>query len=528
MPDIFIGGRLRGIIYIALLAILQAFSAGIVAFATRDIFSSFNQTENIVPVLPLMLFAIGGLCITFLRVLEKYISEDVGQNYAADLRISLYKCISNFSASDYSNKRLGPLAIRFIGDLSAIKSWVGLGISKSVSVAIVFPLSIIVLYLLDELFALIVMIPTLITLTVVALYAPKLESYHRELRKKRGKISSDLTERIPIANQLRLLGRQNKELKRLYENSCSLREAAVLRKKNFALLRAVPDVGITICGVLLLFAAYMSGATTGEAAAALALLGILAMPLKDTANIWNRYAAWKIAKEKCNSIFACGINNESDIDSIRSFDVDKKINVQLLNIFKNDLSNINISIVSGEFIALDGNNGSGKSSILKLISGIESPDLGEVLINDYPISDYSHKDINKVISFISKHTPILKGSFRKALTLDIQPRPDDETIEQLIIRFGLNNIYSRVGGLDGKISENGNNLSEGEILRIKMMRAYFKKPKLLLIDNSIKFLDDSGTHCLISLIKELQATTIIISNNPAITKEVDRIWYLNT
>ncbi|NJN46856.1 MAG: hypothetical protein HC808_10690 [Candidatus Competibacteraceae bacterium] len=112
-----------------------------------------------------------------------------------------------------------------------------------------------------------------------------------------------MSERIPAAPELRLIGRIGKEVKRLEHNAGSLRQAATKRTRASALLRAVPDCGAVLATVLLLGTAHHIGAAPAEAAAALAILSLVALPLRDLANIWDRRHAWEVARDKCNAVF---------------------------------------------------------------------------------------------------------------------------------------------------------------------------------------------------------------------------------
>ena len=159
MPGIFSQGRFRGIVWIAVLAIGQALAAAMVAFSTRDIFSAFGAEVSTVPVYSLLWFALSGVVITALRVLERSICESVGQQYAACLRTVFFRHLADLSPGDMAHKRLGPLAIRFISDLNAVRGWVSMGIGRSISMMIIFPGAIIVLTLLHKDFAMVVALP---------------------------------------------------------------------------------------------------------------------------------------------------------------------------------------------------------------------------------------------------------------------------------------------------------------------------------------------------------------------------------
>ena len=528
MPGIFSEGRLRSILLIAVLAVGQAVAAGIVAFTTRDIFSAFAAEVSTVPMYSLLWFGLSGFVITALRVIERSTCESVGQQYAASLRAIFFSHLANLSPGDLTNKRLGPLAIRFIGDLNSVRSWVSAGIARSISMVIIFPGAIIVLTLLNKDIAIVVILPLVMAMLLMLFMAPRLHRLHRDLRKKRGRISCDMTERIPIAQHLKLLGREQKEIEKLKQNSVLLRTAAIARAKNYAILRAIPDISISISGGLLLFTALNTNASAGEAAAALAVVGIIAMPLRDVAGIYNRYAAWKIAKEKCALILNIPRQSSVKTESATVIPLSTQpATLEFDHVHKQNLTNINAIAESGEIIAVCGHNGSGKSSLMALASGLEKASIGNIMLDRRHTDALDPKLLNASIAFISLSTPILKGSLRKALTLDVTPRPKDDVIKEVVEQYGLQAISDRLGGLDGKVAEGAKNLSKGERLRILFARAKLKKPRLLLIDSSISCLDTTGLKLVVKLIEEIQATTLIAGDQTLILDKCNKIWYLN-
>ena len=526
MPGIFSEGRLGSIVWIAVLAIGQALAAAMVAFSTRDIFSAFHAEVGTVPVYSLLWFALSGLVITALRVLERSLCERVGQQYAASLRMVFFSHLADLSPGDIAHKRLGPLAIRFISDLNSVRSWVSMGIGRSISMMMILPGAIIVLTLLNKDFAMVVALPLAAAMLGMLAMAPRLHRLHRDLRKKRGRISCDMTERIPLAQPLKLLGREQKEVDQLKYNSALLREAAIARARHYALLRAVPDVGISISGGGVLFMALSTNASAGEAAAALAMVGIIALPLRDVAGIYNRYAAWRIAREKCALILTIPRRARADTESVRPLGTGPA-RLEFEGVYKQNLVKINTIAQAGEIIAVCGHNGAGKSALMALASGLEQASMGRVRLDGRDVDRLDPQLLNASVGWVSLNTPILKGSLRKALTLDVSPRPGDEVLAAVVRKYGLQRVADRLGGLDGKVAEGARNLSRGERLRILLARASVKRPRLLLIDGSVSCLDIAGLDLVIRLIGDIQATTLIVSDQTVVLDKCDKIWHLS-
>lgn len=526
MPKLFAEGRFRNVLIIVLLAIGQAISAGIVAFSTRDIFAAFASSTVDIPFVTLTIFVIAGFMIAALRIAEKSNSESVGQSYAASLRKELFVHISQMDPREVSQMRAGPLSMRFVGDLTVVRAWVSAGVAKSISSMVILPGAIITLIMLNETLALVAVVPILVSLLVMTLAASGLGLLHRRVRSKRGRLAADMSERILIAPELRLLGRNRKEINRLNISSRSLRDAAVKRIRAYATLRAIPDCGISAAGGLLLYVALTSNVATSEAAAALAILGIIALPLRDFAGILNRYTAWQIARDKCLVILKIPTSPNTSITN----DQDKKsavpIRVKFDDVSAGGLRKVSITALPGQKILITGNNGSGKSSLLSLAAGLTFTQLGKVLLDEKDICSTNQLSLQTSIAYLGPSTPILKGSLRKAFTLGVLPRPSDEVIVSTAETYDLGGLIGRLGGLDGKVSEAGRNLSTGEMRRILLVRTKLKQPRLLLLDDPANGLDAKGCELVKELIHDINATVLVASHCYNLISACDKLWYL--
>jgi len=524
LPDIFGEGRAKGIALVAVLAVGQAAAAGVAAFATRDVFAAFAAGGAEPPIGSFGLILAAGALIAALRVAERSIGEGVGQAYAASLRKALFHHLTRMPAGEVSRRRSGALAIRFVGDLTAVRNWVSLGVARLISGAIVLPGAIAALVLLDPVLAAAAAVPLLLSLVTMAILAPGLAPLHRRLRSKRARLAADMTERVPVAPELRLLGRDGKEMGRLDQSAWSLRAAAVARARASATLRAVPEIGATAAAAALLGAAFMTGAAAAEAAGALAALSILALPLRDLAGIWDRRRAWEVARDKCLAVLDAPVLEQLPEPTGR--DVDGPARVDFDHVAAGALRDICIAAGAGEKIVIIGPNGAGKSTLLSLVAGLEHAAEGRVAIDGVDIRRLSDRERRKTVAYVGARSPILQGSLRRALTLGIDPRPDDEAIKAAVRRYGLGDAMQRLGGLDGRLAEGGRNLSSGEVRRVHLVRAALAGPGVLLLDEPDDALDVEGRACVERLVKETSATTLIVSHDLSLARRADVLWYV--
>ncbi len=525
IPGVFGEGRARGVAMVAASAVGQGIAAGLIAYETREIFFALHSGPGAIPISSLLLLFLGGVAIAVLRVLGRVAAESVGQDFAIALRHVLFAHLASLPAGVVANRRSGALALRFVGDLGTARHWAGLGVAQIISALIVVPAATVVLWLLNPSLAAAASLPILLCVLFMLALAPRLEPLHRELRKRRANLAIDAMERVSVAPELTIIGRARKELETLNRRGAELRQASVRRIFAMTALKSLPDLGLAAAAAALLWVAFTSAAAPAEAAAALAVIGILVQPLRDLAGVWDRRCAWRIARGKIEALLASpGLTLPSGKAGEGS-DAPAQIAYRLVG--AGVLRDFTAAAAPGEKIAVFGPNGAGKSTCLALAAGLEEPAEGCVTIDGVDLRDLPLGERQQRLVYVGPRSPILRGSLRRALTLGISPRPDDSRIEVVARDFGLGLVLERLGGLDGRISANGRNLSEGEARRVQLIRAALAKPALLLIDDVDGALDSAGRETLTKLLRDTAATVLLATRDPAFARTADQIWVLS-
>ena len=291
-----------------------------------------------------------------------------------------------------------------------------------------------------------------------------------------------------------------------------MRNSAVARTRAASCLRAVPEIGAAFAGIALLWTTSWTGAPAAEAAGALAVLGILLLPLRELAGVWDRRCAWVIARQKCRVVFA----QRSSIRQRRRTTGAAPVEFDSVKFRGIEVS---ATINPGEVVLISGPFGSGKTSLLALVVGLERLDTGRIT--------FGGQERQPLSILIGPRTPILQGSLRRAMTLGLVKRPPDEVIEAAAKRFGLGPLIERLGGLDARIGEGGRTLSSGERLRLHLTRASLVTPDLLAIDASEMALDADATAVIRDLLTETPATTLIAADR-SLAPLVDRHWRIES
>ncbi len=513
-PKITDRRRAPALALIALAGIVQAIAAGFAAFATRDVFAALSS-DGPMPEAALATLIASGVLIALLRVAERCAGEYAGQHFAAELRQTLFLHLTRVPPRMLSQRRSGTLSLRFVGDLSAIRLWVSAGVVRIISASFVIPGILAVLWLLNPQLAAIGGVALLAAFLMMAVVQIGLSPLHRRLRKLRARIAGDMSERVPVAAELRLQGRVRREATKLSRTATRLRQVAVRRAAIAAGLIAVPEICLAFAGTAFLVAAFQIGLSGAEVAASLGLLGILAMPLNRLAGVWDRYRAWQVARGKCCDL----LDIAQDPPRKRSRPTAPKTGLSFTKVSAASLRDITVRAKVGSRVAIIGPNGAGKSTLLGLAAGLDSAEQGQVMLNGRKVS-------RRDICYVGPRSPLLRGSLRRAFTMGQQRRVPDPEILAAASTYGLQDVINRLGGLDGRLAEGGRNLSSGEICRVHLVRASLASPKLLLLDEPDDALDPQGRNLVAKLMRDTEATTLCVTHDLALARQADVIWYV--
>jgi ABC-type multidrug transport system fused ATPase/permease subunit len=527
MPKILGKGRARSVAKVILIAIGQAAAAGVAAFSTRDVFASLHAGLPVLPAWSLGLIAFAGIAIAGLRVREQIVAERLGQDYASDVRLVVFDHLSRLSARDLDRRRRGGLALRFVGDLAAMRNWVSFGIARVVSASVVLPLATLVLFVLDPRLGAIAAMPIALGLGLMAALGRGFGKAHGRLRDRRSSLAARMSERAPYAPELRMMGRMRIERRTLRQLTERMIASAMDRAQGVALLRAMPDAVAGLAAAGILFAAGRTGAAPAEAAGALAALALMVRPMRDLANVWDRRRAWLAAKAKCETLLSVPVvrrNRRSSASTSMDSMVPPAVRFEEVCSFS--LERVSATAAGGRRVAIVGRNGAGKSTLLSLAAGLDVPSSGSVRIGDCAPTSLAAKERRRILTFVGDRTPILAGALRRALTMGGAARPCDATIYATARAFGLDDVLERIGGLDARVSEGARNLSSGEVRRLLLARAALCRPQVLLLDEPDASLDVDGSDLIVKLLCQTQATALIATHNPDLARRMDEVWLL--
>ncbi|SFV71327.1 ABC transporter, transmembrane region:ABC transporter:Peptidase C39, bacteriocin processing [hydrothermal vent metagenome] len=217
------------------------------------------------------------------------------------------------------------------------------------------------------------------------------------------------------------------------------------------------------------------------------------------------------------------------VDKSFSHIVLDKVTFRYPNSQFDSLININLKIKAGEKIAILGKVGSGKSTLIKLLSNLYAPTSGAILLNNIEYRKIDTHDISSIISLIPQDVMLFQGTLRDNISVGHHTVLDNKILEVLSI-VGLSNIVRRhKKGLDMEIGERGDGLSGGEKKSLTIARGLASDTEVLLADEPTDSIDTQTEKYIIDNTKAFieNKTFIVITHKPSILTLVDRILVID-
>lgn len=312
------------------------------------------------------------------------------------------------------------------------------------------------------------------------------------------------------------------EMKRVSDNSSYI--TAMFQQLSF--------ISIVASGSLLVSTGDL---TMGGLIACSILSGRILAPIAQIPSHLVNYANTKTAVKSLDAMLNLDIDfgyEESPI-TLENIKGNFKIQAETKIIYGEKLGLIlpKLSIHSGEKVAVIGNIGSGKTSLLRLLSGMYNPTEGKILLDDINLSKISKPNLSENIGYLQQDGRLFKGTLRENLTLGLSAITDEDILA-ISKKTGLLDrvINTTDKGLDFEIYEGGLGLSGGQKQLLNLTRIFLKHPKIWLLDEPTASLDTQLELVVINLLKErLQSsdTLVLITHKMQMLDLVDRVIVIN-
>lgn len=195
------------------------------------------------------------------------------------------------------------------------------------------------------------------------------------------------------------------------------------------------------------------------------------------------------------------------------------------------LKDINLVIPDNEKVAIVGRIGCGKSTLLKLIMKYYTPSHGEMYWHSMPYTSITAEQMRSHVGYVYQYPTLFKRTIIENITYGIEPGMiSHDDIMSLLKSIGLENIFNNIpGGLDGNCGRKGSKLSGGQRQMVWLLRVYFKKPDILILDEPTASVDAETKVAIQKMLQVVMKdrTVIIVTHDSFLLNYVDRIVTLD-
>lgn len=479
------------------------------------------------------------LVVLLINVIMKYyfiyITAELGQSVIKDMRVKVFRHITNLRLRYFDKTPIGTSTTRTINDIEAINNVFAQGVITIVADMItLFAVVGIMLYTSWRLTAIVFMtMPFMILASYI--FKEKVKVSYQKVRTQIANMNAFLQERITGMKIVQIFNAEKQEGDAFKKINHSYTSANLDSVFYYAVFFPVVELVSAVSLALMIWLGakgYLQDKVTFGALVAFPLyLNLLFRPIRFLADKFNTLQMGLVASERVFKIL-----DSKDFIANQGTNIPVKLHgkVEFRDVsFAYDeenyvLKNINFSIKPGETMALVGSTGSGKSTIINILNRFYEIQKGQILIDDLDIKSYELKALRDRIAIVLQDVFLFEGSVMENITLRDE-NISHEVVINAAITIGAHVFIEKLpGGYNFKVSERGSNLSVGQRQLISFVRALVFDPDILILDEATSSIDTESEAVIQHAIEKLieRRTSIIIAHRLSTIKHAHNILVL--
>ena len=517
------------------------YPAEFVKVALDKVLASLKQTNNFNDIKSdiikystlILLFSLGkGVFMFLMRQTIIVMSRKI----EFDLKNEIYRKYQSLSMSFYSKNNTGDLMNRISEDVSRVRMYLGPAIMYFINISVLFSLVIFKMFSISKVLSLYVLAPLPILAISVFFVSSKINFKSDKVQKQLSRITSIAQENYSGIYILKSFAYEKLSLKK-FRNNCNK-----YIKKQLDLIKIEAlfyPLIVTLIGTSTLLTIYIGGIeaskgniTTGTIAEFIIYVNMLSWPVASVGWLTSLIQRAEASQKRINEFL-------SDDSIIKNFGKQKLVSIDEIE-FKNvffkyekskdyALKKISFKIKKGETLGIFGKTGSGKSTILALITRNYDLSKGDILFNKKPIYEYDLESLRKKFGYVPQDGYLFSGTIEENISYS-SSKIDRKNLNLASINAAIDGEIKKFPKkYKTKIGERGVQLSGGQKQRISIARAFYTKPEIYILDDCLSAVDSITERKIVKNLNKLSSktTSIVVSHRIMSLVKCDNIIVLD-
>lgn len=495
-----------------------------------------NKTNLLIPLLLIMI--ISTIIRTICRYTYQIMCERIGQNSLFRIREDLYKKLQSLDFDFFNNTRVGDIMARMTGDTDAIRhfvSWVSYNILENV---FLFSFAIIIMATIDWKLTLALVIVTPLIAVLTMKMSSKAQPVFYEIRESFSRLNSMVEENISGNRVVKAFAREDFEMKKFHEHNEDFKkrnlDSADVSRTYLPVLDSLAGMLVVIT---LIFGGYLvikGQMTLGDLVAFNGFLWMLNGPMRMSGWLINDVQRFIASSFKIQDMMATDakipIHAEKPAPSLQGHVEFKNVSFHFEDDPNTDvLKNISLKASPGQTIAILGETGAGKSTLVNLICRFYDPTSGEILIDGVDARKWHVRELRNHIATVMQDIFLFSDTIEGNIAFGAPDATMEDVRRMARIADADHFIETMPESYDTIVGERSVGLSGGQKQRISLARALLKNPSILILDDTTSAVDMETEVKIQGELKKIteNTTTFIIAHRISSVKEADEILILN-
>lgn len=484
-----------------------------------------------------VLLIIGSAIVAgFLTFLMRQTLIVMSRHIEFDLKNEVFKQYENLSQNFYKQNRTGDLMNRISEDVSKVRMYVGPAVMYTINTFIRFAIVILYMYNVSPLLTLYTILPLPILSYCIFKLSSEINKRSTTFQQYLSKVSSFSQEIFSGIRVIKAYSLENQH----QNNMVALADESKSKSLDLAKVQSLfGPLMIALIGISNLVVIYFGGvmyingtiSNIGTIAEFILYVNMLTWPVASLGWVSSMVQEAEASQKRLNEFLK--IEPEIKNNNENSSDIQGSIAFENVSYTYEDtnieaLKNVTFTVKKGETLAILGKTGSGKSTILSLISRLYDVTEGKITIDHNEISTLNLNDLRNNIGIVPQDAFLFSDTIKNNIKFGNQNATDEEVIEAAKNAVVHDNIVTFNKQYDTILGERGITLSGGQKQRVSIARAIIKNPAILLFDDCLSAVDTETEEAILNNLFKIckDKTTIIVSHRVSSAKNADKIIIL--